>query len=784
MSVFAKSSSRYTPPTLAEHTADVVSAFQKLFGSRDAPTRMASCWLRFFRLPSDSLFHATASAALLLHDWGKANDGFQGSLRRSTVPMIRHEHLSGLLMTAFGVWENLTNIAGIDWEIALGAVISHHLKCGYEQFGQLQGEQDSLSIPLEDRDYRDYIELVAQHLGVGPESLAVPSRWGIRDQTNRLDRAVKRAKAILKSARNEMQAVEGPRNRLMMAVRAAVIIADAVGSACPRLGTSIEEWLHIAFAPDKLITEQTIWDQVINARLANLRSRSLWNDNMPNGGWLDFQVQCDDLPERSLLLAPCGSGKTLGAWRAIARRCRTPVKRAIFLYPTRATATEGFRDYVSWAPESEAALLHGTADYDLEGMFSGHREDDPRRNKAFDVDPRLFALGVWTKQIFSATVDQFLGFMANSYSSTCLLPLLVDSVIVIDEVHSFDRSLFAALEQFLTTFDVPVLCMTASLSQSRRKQLQDCGMSVSNSQPADLRTVAEAPRYTVGIESCEKLLQKVVAAFEAGQTILWVANTVDTAQQISEELRKRVAEGTHPSALSSNLPIYCYHSRFRLHDRGQRHREVVSAVQASNSSGVIAVTTQVCEMSLDLDADLLVSAVAPIPSMIQRMGRCNRQRVPRASAGDVWLYNTDNELPYKVEQLRGAEDFLEELTAKPRISQVDLERALASHMVGEERLLTDCSFTGCGPFASSQELSLRELDAFTIDAVLDVDVSTVTELQRKKESIAGYVVPVPRSFTSRPDDALGSWLSVAPGSHYNLTLGFSKVPVSGPKGVQ
>ena len=81
------------------------------------------------------------------------------------------------------------------------------------------------------------------------------------------------------------------------------------------------------------------------------------------------------------------------------------------------------------------------------------------------------ALQHWSKRIVSATVDQFLGFMAYSYGPVCLLPLLADSVIVVDEVHSFDRAMFSALLGFLKAFDVPVLCMTATLQQGRRRQL-------------------------------------------------------------------------------------------------------------------------------------------------------------------------------------------------------------------------------------------------------------------------------------------------------------------------
>jgi len=107
---------------------------------------------------------------------------------------------------------------------------------------------------------------------------------------------------------------------------------------------------------------------------------------------------------------------------------------------------EGFRDYASWAGAEESALLHGTSEYDLTGMFTNPA--DSRTGQDYSVEQGLYALGYWPKRVFSATVDSFLSFMSNSYSSLCLLPLLTDAAVVIDEVHSFDRSMFTALEQF------------------------------------------------------------------------------------------------------------------------------------------------------------------------------------------------------------------------------------------------------------------------------------------------------------------------------------------------
>ena len=193
----------------------------------------------------------------------------------------------------------------------------------------------------------------------------------------------------------------------MMAVRAALVAADALGSAMFRVGMNSAEYCEVAFDCRNLCTSAYIWKEVIEPRLRQLENAGTWR------GWSEFQEACDSLPSRALLIAPCGSGKSLAAWRWIAAHCGDGVQRVIFLYPTRATATEGFRDYVFLAPETDAALVHGSAEYDLQGMFSSPNEPtDPRTRKGFEVEQKLYALAFWTCRAFSATVDQFMAFVA------------------------------------------------------------------------------------------------------------------------------------------------------------------------------------------------------------------------------------------------------------------------------------------------------------------------------------------------------------------------------------
>jgi hypothetical protein len=44
-------------------------------------------------------------------------------------------------------------------------------------------------------------------------------------------------------------------------------------------------------------------------------------------------------------------------------------------------------------------------------------------------------------------------------------------LVIFDEIHSYDAAMWQSLVDFLHAFDVPVLCMTATLPPTRREQL-------------------------------------------------------------------------------------------------------------------------------------------------------------------------------------------------------------------------------------------------------------------------------------------------------------------------
>jgi CRISPR-associated endonuclease/helicase Cas3 len=776
--------------TLVQHTQDVVRAAEALFGTEE-PTRLAIRWLEFFQIDEQwTAFRSNLLASCVLHDWGKANDGFQKAVRGIGEQLIRHEHLSGLMLNLPEVREWLQQ-GDYDHRLVMSVVLTHHLKAGDAEDGicsQLSPRGAIVHLPV---GHLDFVQLlqesskVLQLPALCPERFPaywswdrrgerIPDRRGqIFDEMDDLERAVER---------------DPRRKRLLMATRSALICADGAGSGLARVGheeIDAAAWIRSTVTQREPLTSELIRETVIERRVDEMRRAGRWS------GFNQFQDDSESLPDRALLLAPCGSGKTLAAWKWVAAQLRKqPRGHALFLYPTRATAREGFKDYVSWAPEADAALMHGTSDYDLHDMFENPTDTDDRSTRNYLTERGLFSMSYWSKRAFSATVDQFLAFMQYSYAPMCMLPVLVDSVLVIDEVHSFDRRMFASLKDFLRHFRIPVLCMTASLQQRQRDELiHDCGLAAPMKWPDDLLTVARAPRYRVQHAMNRQDVEEAVrTALRQGKRVLWVVNQVKRAHDIVRTFVPSLgAPDRNELRTPDGVPVICYHSRFRLADRVKRHQQAMRYLKPQWTQAALGVTTQVCEMSLDIDVDLLVTEECPVSSLVQRMGRCNRIKVPRPleQSGQVIVYQpTDGDArPYAPNDLTGLAEFLS-IVGQRDLNQEDLELALLAvpspQSVGDSLSM----FLESGAFAvGPKELAgqeFRDTDDFTQQSLLPEDINNYLCNVHDRP---GYIVPISKGKVDRTIDTeltrrLPRYLGVARAGHYHPAVGYCDLPIS------
>lgn len=106
----------------------------------------------------------------------------------------------------------------------------------------------------------------------------------------------------------------------------------------------------------------------------------------------------------------------------------------------------------------------------------------------------------------------------------------------------------------------------------------------------------------------------LVADHQPGTLSLAVVNTVSRARDLEKQLRALGAPTDD---------VVLLHSRFRPPDRRAHAQHALGPVDPA-SAGRIVISTQVVEAGVDISARLLVTDVAPWPSIVQRIGRCNR----------------------------------------------------------------------------------------------------------------------------------------------------------------
>jgi CRISPR-associated endonuclease/helicase Cas3 len=141
----------------------------------------------------------------------------------------------------------------------------------------------------------------------------------------------------------------------------------------------------------------------------------------------------------------------------------------------------------------------------------------------------------------------------------------------------------------------------------------------------------------------------------AGTLSLIICNTVKGTQSLFR-------------ALPNDVPKILLTSRFRPADRRSSEQRLLDfearrkdskTAQLPGDPGLICVSTQVIEAGVDISAHRLWSELAPWPSVIQRLGRLNRDGLDNAAFAYFWKTSKEEVGPYSKEDLAAAGKLLE-----------------------------------------------------------------------------------------------------------------------------
>ena len=346
-----------------------------------------------------------------------------------------------------------------------------------------------------------------------------------------------------------------------------------------------------------------------------------------------------DHPGVYFLEAPMGMGKTEAALYAAYRLLEKGLATGIyFALPTQFTSEQMFSrmrfDFLDKILDSERKdlfLLHSLAwlvetDLGEDGSVGGSWFADNKRKILFP-----HAVG---------TIDQALLGVLNVRHSPLRIFGLYGKVVILDEVHSYDAYTFVFITRLidiLSRLGCTVFLLSATLTSKAKKRLVglDCSQDAGECYPAisvvrdkEIRTIPvhfPGRELDVRIEfpSDEDAFDMAIESAYAGGQVIWIENTVAQAQEVYKRLS---------ACVSDEVEVGLVHSRFIKPHRKKKEDYWVDLLGKGAglrrySAGRILVGTQVLEQSIDVDADLIISRLAPSDMLIQRMGRLWRHRI-------------------------------------------------------------------------------------------------------------------------------------------------------------
>lgn len=486
-----------------------------------------------------------------------------------------------------------------------------------------------------------------------------------------------------------------------------------------------------------------------------------------------------------ILEAPMGVGKTEAALIAVEQLSLKSGRAGMFFgLPTQATSDGIFSRIKAWLervplqdmdPKS-LQLVHGKA---------ALNEDFSSLASNIDVDSE-FESNVIVNEWFTGkktailddfvvgTVDHFL-LSALKQKHLALRHLgLSKKVVVIDEVHAYDaymgQYLYRAI-QWMGTYGVPVVILSATLPSHRRVELvkayargsgykirdliQEEGWESTSSYPLitylDGNKVKCLSDFKVEADKLVKVrkiddsqLVSILEEFLSEGGIAGViVNTVKRAQRLAKELSAHFGEEA----------IELLHSSFISTHRRQKEKELLNIIgkDVKRPRKKIIIGTQVIEQSLDIDFDLLISDLAPMDLLLQRVGRLHRHSLPvrpeKVSTPTLFVIGTEELFDFQKGSSYVYGEYLLIRTQYYLPDEINLPNDISAlvQKVYDERDI--------------------ELEGERRDKYLAAKEEMKNLLHNKKEKAKSYLLDIPRKSDSRRGRSLIGWLrNVSPAS--------------------
>ncbi|MEM1718712.1 MAG: CRISPR-associated helicase Cas3' [Thermosphaera sp.] len=360
----------------------------------------------------------------------------------------------------------------------------------------------------------------------------------------------------------------------------------------------------------------------------------------------DFRLQSSlsGVDTHLLIRAPTGWGKTAAAlFYALGRG-----SKIIYVLPTITSIKSFYEDLCSFFGEKNIGEFFYYADVEL--------------MKKEEIDLRELILSSYFAQpVIITTLDQLLLTFLQVGKYFMKRPHIRNSVIILDEVHTFSQNMLYILAYFLERFSKIYGLRLCVMSATFPSALKDFFEELLGGKVKELwldEKFRSKRRVMYKLEKRDILnsVDDVVELYKSHKKpfrVAIVCNTVEKAQMVFKKLQE--------ASVETNVTLL--HSRFIYKHRCEKESKLDHWIRSGES--FILVASQVIEVSLDVSFDFMVTECAPLESLVQRFGRVNRYG-NKTETVNVWItfpseINENRGYPYEKEDIRNTWSFLEDL---------------------------------------------------------------------------------------------------------------------------
>lgn len=369
----------------------------------------------------------------------------------------------------------------------------------------------------------------------------------------------------------------------------------------------------------------------------------------------------------AILIAPTGSGKTEAALRWAAKQYESSTGHPPLFYvlPFKASMNAMQLRLIDCLQtrKEEVALQHSSA---LQVLYHQLMSEDPncsvKQAEGFVRRQKSLAK-LHTTPIRVLSPYQLLRAAYQLKGHEALWTDTAGGVFIFDEIHAYEPHKLARILEMLRflvdRLGARVFVMTATMPSPILKWIAEI-----LGEPRMIRaagsTYEQFRRHRLKLREQglldELTVNEIVSHVQQGEAVLCVATTVGRAQQLQRSLQQKLEE---------SVAVDLLHSRFTSRDRSQKE-EMLRGLVSTKLGGkrtrqVVLVATQVVEVSLDVDFDVLFSDPAPLEALLQRFGRINRSRRPVPCDVIVCTTVEDSQPVYETSLVQAAIDQLSQV---------------------------------------------------------------------------------------------------------------------------